>query len=96
MTARVVFRPEARAELAEAAKWYRSKSFVVTAGFRDTVRQIRIAERPQAFSQILPGICRALTPQIPYAIFFEEEKDALVILAVKHQAQDPARRPSGA
>ena len=98
MTAKVVFRPEARAELAEAAEWYRSKSFVVTAGFRDAIRQTitRIAERPHAFYQVLPGIRRALTPQFPYAIFFAEEKDAIVIVAVKHQAQDPANWPSGA
>ncbi|MFN2428195.1 MAG: hypothetical protein ABR587_17305 [Candidatus Binatia bacterium] len=57
---RVVIRPEARAELSEAATWYRSKSLVVATAFRRAVRQTvsRIAERPGSFAEILPGIRR--------------------------------------
>ena len=98
MRSRVVFRSGAREELAEAAGWYRSKSLVVTLAFRGAIRQTieRIAERPKSFVEVLPGIHRALTPQFPYAIFFAEEKDAIVILAVKHLPQDPATWPSRA
>jgi plasmid stabilization system protein ParE len=94
---RIIVRPEARAELAEAAAWYRSKSSVVVAGFRAAIRQtiVRIAERPAAFAEILPGVRRALTSQFPYAIFFAEGNDSIVVLAIKHQAQDPASWPSG-
>lgn len=97
MKRRIIVRPEARAELAEAVAWYRSKSAVVAAGFRAAVRQtiVRIAERPGAFVEILPGVHRALTPQFPYAIFFAEENGSIVVLAIKHQAQDPASWPSG-
>ena len=96
MRSRVVLRPEARTELAEAAGWYRSKSLVVGVAFRQVIRQTvsRIAERPKSFPEILPGIHRALTPQFPYAIFFAEERDVIVLLAVKHQAQDPEKWPS--
>lgn len=97
MRSRVVLRPEARAELAEAAAWYRAKSLVVTAAFREAIHQTidRIVERPSSFVEILPGIRRALTPQFPYAIFFADEEDSIVILAIRHQAQDPADWPSG-
>jgi plasmid stabilization system protein ParE len=70
---------------------------VVLAAYRRAIRRTihRIAERPRSFAEILPGIHRALTPQFPYAIFFAEENEQIVILAVKHQAQDPASWPSG-
>lgn len=91
MRLRVVFRPAARDELAEAAAWYRSKSVVVTQAFREATRQTidRIVDHPTSFVEILPGNRRALTPQFPYAIFFAVENDVLIILAVKHQAQTP-------
>lgn len=69
---------------------------MLTLAFRQAIRQTieRIAERPKSCVEVLPGFHRALTPQFPYAIFFAEEADAIVILAVKHQAQDPATWPS--
>lgn len=97
MKRRIVVRREARSELAEAAAWYQSKSEVVAAGFRAAVRQTiaRISERPRSFVEILPGVHRALTSQFPCAIFYAEENDSIIVLAIKHQAQDPARWPSG-
>jgi plasmid stabilization system protein ParE len=91
---RVVVRPEARAELSEAAAWYRSKSRAVAARFRTDVREtiIRISEWPAGFTEISPGIRRALTSQFPYAIFYAE-RIGVVILAIKHQAQDPESWP---
>jgi plasmid stabilization system protein ParE len=69
---------------------------VVAAGFRAAVRQTiaRISERPQSFVEILPGVRRALTTQFPYAIFYVEENDSIIVLAIKHQAQDPASWPT--
>lgn len=98
MKRRIVVRPEARAELADAAAWYRRKSQVVAAGFRAAVRQTiaQISERPGSFVEILPGVHRALTSQFPYAVFFAAHNGSIVILAIKHQAQDPASWPSGA
>ncbi len=97
MSHRVVVRPEARAELSEAMGWYRNKSLVVAAGFRVVVRATlrSIAERPASFPETADGIRRALTPQFPYAIFFAEEPEGVVVLAIKHQAQDPASWPAG-
>lgn len=54
----------------------------------------RIAERPKSATQILPGVRRALTAHFPYAIFYAEENDTVVILSIKHQAQDPASWPA--
>lgn len=93
MKRRIVVRPEGRIELAEAAAWYRSKSEVVAEGFRAAVRQTiaHIVERPGSFTEILPGVHRALTSQFPYAIFYAEENDS--IGPSRHQA--PGARPGG-
>lgn len=95
MKRKVVVRPEARDELLEAAVWYRGKSPLVAIAFRAAVREAvtRIAERPESFPEISAGIRRALTHRFPYAVFFAEERGELVILGVKHQAQDPANWP---
>lgn len=94
---KVVVRPEARVELSKATAWYRSKSHVVAGGFRSVVREtlFNISERPASFPEIAVGIRRAFTPQFPYAIFFAEGLRMIVILAIKHQAQDPASWPEG-
>jgi len=64
---------------------------------RDAAQTIAsIADRPDSFPEILPGVRRALTSQFPYAIFYTEVSDSVIILAIKHQAQDPARWPPGA
>jgi plasmid stabilization system protein ParE len=69
----------------------------VAAGFRAVLRQtiISISERPASFPEVTSGIRRALTPQFPYAVFFAEDAHMIVILAVKHQAQDPESWPKG-
>ena len=97
MTRRVVVRPEARVELAASAAWYREKSRLVARAFRLAVREVvaRIAEYPESFPEITPGIRRALTSRFPYAVFFAQETESIVILSIKHQAQDPATWPSG-
>jgi plasmid stabilization system protein ParE len=52
-----------------------------------------IAEWPSGFTEVSDGIRRALTTRFPYAIFFSEESGVIVVLAIKHQAQDPASWP---
>jgi plasmid stabilization system protein ParE len=94
---RVVVRPQARAELSEAAEWYRRKSPILATGFRSAVHEsVRsISEWPSGFTEVSDGIRRALTTRFPYAIFFSEASGVIVVLAIKHQAQDPASWPKG-
>jgi plasmid stabilization system protein ParE len=94
---RVVVRPQARDELAEAARWYRGKSLLVATAFREAIRRTvsQVSERPASFPEVAIGIHRALTRRFPYAIFFVVEEAAVVVLAIKQQAQDPATWPTG-
>jgi toxin ParE1/3/4 len=94
---RVVVRPEARDELSEAAAWYRRKSPAVAASFRTAVLNTinYISEWPAGSVEISDGVRRALTKQFPYAIFYSEDSQGIVILSIKHQAQDPESWPKG-
>ena len=98
MKQRVLLRPQARDELADAARWYREKSPLIAIAFREAIRRTisQISERPASFPQIANGIHRALTRRFPYAIFFAVEGPVVVVLAIKQQAQDPATWPTNA
>jgi len=97
LSRRVVVRREARDELSEATAWYRSKSPVVAAAFRTVVRETitNISDRPASFVEVANGVRRALTRRFPYAVFFAEDGRVIVVLAIMHQAQDPATWPKG-
>lgn len=97
MKHRVFVRPQARDEVAEAARWYCGKSPLVASAFRAAVRRAvsQISERPASFPEVAIGIHRALTRRFPYAIFFAVDETVVVVLAIKQQAQDPATWPTG-
>jgi len=92
---RVIVSLEARAELSEAAAWYGEKSPAVAASvaIRQTLR--RISEWPAASPKISTRVRRALTNQFPYAVFYSDDPEDIVILAIRHQAQDPESWPTG-
>jgi plasmid stabilization system protein ParE len=49
----------------------------------------RILNNPSAYQPIRSGICRALTRQFPYAIYYVIEDETILVLAVLHTARDP-------
>jgi plasmid stabilization system protein ParE len=55
----------------------------------------RISEWPAASPKISDRVRRALTKQFPYAIFYSDDSEEIVILAIRHQAQDPKSWPTG-
>ena len=97
MKRRLIVRPEASDELSEAVSWYRRKSPALAASFKAAVMQAfkSVSKWPAASPEIADGVRRALTNQFPYAIFYSEDSEEIVILAIKHQAQDPESWPKG-
>ena len=87
----VVFRPEARADLESAYRWYEDRRrglgeellLVVDA----VVEQIRRA--PEAYPVIHRSVRRALTRRFPYGVFYVVEPKRLVVLAIFHGRRDP-------
>lgn len=91
MTPRFLFRPAAVDELREAREWYDAQR----AGLGDELGEIvahtldLIAEQPEAFPEMIPGVRRAVISRFPYGIFYRRIPDALEVLAVFHHRRDP-------
>lgn len=48
-----------------------------------------MAEHPQQYPVVLKGVRRAVLRRFPYAIYFRERDDLLVVLAVFHGRRNP-------
>lgn len=91
MTLRLVFRPQAEAELIEAHDWYESQRAGLGQAFTDTVDQAvaSIIASPLAHPRIHGETRRLVVRRFPFAIFFRVLTDELVVLAVMHGRKQP-------
>lgn len=92
MARAVLFRPEAAAELSDARLWYAARQDGLGERFLQEVEAIvaRIVEWPAAFPSVHGQTRRAVLRRFPYAVYFREVSDAIVVLAV-HGRQNPQR-----
>lgn len=91
------FRPEVAAELQDAREWYEARQPGLGDELFVELESVltRIDGSPRSFAKVHGEVHRALLRRFPYAVFFVVEPDAMVILAVLHQALDPGRWPRG-
>ena len=90
---RLFLRKAARADIAEAFRWYEARS--IGLGF-EFLRAVRVAfagiERaPQQFPLALDDIRKALLPRFPYVVYFVIHPRGLSVIAVMHGRRDPRR-----
>ena len=92
MTARFLIRPEAQADIEEAAFWYEDQRPALGELFTRELFELihRIAEAPLQFPSIGTPVRRGLLHKFPYAVYFLCDEDETVIVAVLHQRRDPA------
>lgn len=85
------FHPSARAELAEAARYYRGESPRLSQQFVSEVRGTitRIMEFLQSGSPEASGIRRVVLDRFPFTLVYRFEQRTVVILAAMHQRQQP-------
>jgi plasmid stabilization system protein ParE len=86
--------PRARVELMEATAWYLEEGGIdLGLRFAGEVDQTldRIAANPRAWTEIRPGMRRALVRGFPYAILFALEAERVEVFAVMHQRRHPDR-----
>jgi plasmid stabilization system protein ParE len=87
----VHIQPEAEADLDEAYSWYASRSRALadalTAEF--LAMSAMLAERAEAFTEVVPGARRALLSRFPYSVIYVVEADRIEIVAVVHSHRDP-------
>lgn len=91
MTRRWIVRSLAQADLDDAATWYEGQQSGLGSRFLDAVDHVfnRVREAPLQFPSVSVGVRRALLQTFPYAVYFRETEQAVVILAVLHMRRDP-------
>jgi len=89
----LAFRWEAREELLEAVVWYETERAGLGSRFEKQVDRVfsRIEKTPKQFPEVEPGYRRALVHGFPYGIFFTEDDDEIIVLAVMNLYRDPER-----
>ncbi len=83
----------AERDIAEAYDWYERRSIGLGEYF---LRQLNdcfdgICQRPLMFEVAVDDYRRALVKKFPYAVFFEHSVNQIVVDAVFHCSQDPAK-----
>ena len=97
---RILFRPEARAELLEAQVWYESRAAGLGLEFARVVdAAIASASRnPSAFAEVAGSSRRALLRKFLFSLVFRVRADEFLVIAVFHHRRNPsilARRKTG-
>lgn|SRR5689334_7516055 len=91
MNRRLIIRPEAEADLTDAAAWYDSRARGLGLELISEVRSAiaRALKNPESFTHLrrTPTVRRVLTRRFPYRIFFIVRPDAIVVFAVLHAAR---------
>jgi plasmid stabilization system protein ParE len=92
MNPRYLVRPEAHADIEEAALWYEDQRPGLGELFTSELFELidRIAESPLQFPVVGLSVRRGLLQRFPYAVFFLLVEGSAVVLAVLHQRRDPA------
>ncbi|HWP55636.1 MAG TPA: type II toxin-antitoxin system RelE/ParE family toxin [Pyrinomonadaceae bacterium] len=88
---RLIYHPDAEAELIEAARYYEAR--VATLGVQFLVGAdqavAKILEAPERWRIIEAGVRSYLMPRFPYAIYYRDYPDHLHVLAFKHHSRHP-------
>ena len=88
---RLIYHPDAEAELIEAAQFYEKRVSTLGAQFleaADHAIQV-ILDAPDLWRVIEADVRRYLMPRFPYAIYYRVLPDHIRILAFKHYRRHP-------
>ena len=93
MSRRLIVRPEAEAELAEAFDWYEGRVPGLGSDFLLCVDAVlnAVHRNPQHYPRVHRVVRRALTRRFPYEVFFVEDDERVVVLSVFHAKRNPKR-----
>ena len=91
MTKPADLRPEAEADLLEAASWYEAQraglGFELLAVADEVF--VRIGEKPLLYPEIEPSVRRALIQRFPFAAYFQVVGSRATVIAVLHHSRAP-------
>lgn len=86
-------RPEAEADLEDAARWYEQRRGGLGKEFLDEVLRTlgTIEGNPELYARVHGDIRRAMLNRFPFGVFYLIESEGVVVVAVLHASRDPAR-----
>ncbi len=93
MKVEVILGPLAEEDAQVAHDYYESLSGGLGLRFLNEVERVLnlIAERPEMYQEVLPGLRRALTRVFPYGVFYALTSSNAHVVAIVADMQDPAR-----
>ncbi|MCH7702928.1 MAG: type II toxin-antitoxin system RelE/ParE family toxin [Planctomycetes bacterium] len=94
----LLIRPEARADLDEAYRWYEQQREGLGSDFLLCVEEAleKIRRTPELYPLVHKELRRMLIRRFPYGLFYLMEEEMIVLLAVFHARRDPKRWQSRA
>jgi len=89
----VIISTEAESDLTQAYLWYEKQVEGLGGEFLFCVDACiqNIARSPKIYQKVRKNIRRAFICRFPYGIFFIEQTDHIMIIAVFHASRDPSR-----
>ena len=93
MTLTVHLRPEAEADLEEAATWYEGQVAGLGEEFLNEALAAfdAISENPALYPVVHRCTRRALMRRFPFGIYYRAETNLLVVVAIMHGSRHPRR-----
>lgn len=91
MIRRIIFKPEAQRDLAEAYKWYEERDAGLGAEFMRAVDSCnhQIQRHPEMYPAVHKEVRQALTRRFPYSILYLTEEETIYVIAIFHASRDP-------
>ena len=88
---KVRFLTPAEIEMLEASIYYESQAAYLGDDFLDIVEAAvtEIAETPEIWPEIDPGIRRRVLRRFPYSVLYQIINEEIIIVAVMHHKQKP-------
>lgn len=92
MSLSLAFRRAARYEFDEAADWSEQRRAGRGALFTTAVREVlsRIVDQPRLYAAVYEDAREAPVSGYPYCVYYREEADQVLVVAVFHTSRDPS------
>lgn len=87
----ITLRRAAQRDIEAAVAWYDDQAPGLGLRLLDAIGAVvaRLAQSPEQFPVVRPGVRRALTSGFPYAVYFKATQASVVVLAVMHLRRRP-------
>ena len=91
MSLPVHIRPEAEADLEDAAAWYERQREGLGQDFLDESQRTfdHISENPRLYPMLHRETRRAVVRRFPFGVFYKVEEASIVVVAVMHASRHP-------